>query len=50
MTNALTIYERMGELQTAASAMHASGFFSDVKSQAQAMVAVRMSPVMRSAW
>lgn len=40
MTNALAIYEQMGQLQTAATAMHASGFFSDVKTQAQAMVKV----------
>jgi hypothetical protein len=30
----------MAELQTAANAMHASGYFGDVKSQAQAMVKV----------
>ena len=40
MTTALTVYERMNELQTAATALHASGFFSDVKTQAQAMVKV----------
>ncbi len=40
MTNAVTVYERMNELSTAATALHASGFFSDVKTQAQAMVKV----------
>lgn len=40
MSNALTIYERMSEMQTAASAMHASGMFNDVKTQAQALVKV----------
>lgn len=40
MTNALVIYERMNELQTAANAMHASGMFGDVKTQAQALVKV----------
>jgi hypothetical protein len=40
MTNAMVVYERMAELQTAANAMHASGYFGDVKSQAQAMVKV----------
>lgn len=40
MTNALTVYERMNELSTAATALHQSGFFSDVKTQAQAMVKV----------
>lgn len=40
MTTALTVYERMNELTTAANALHASGFFSDVKTQAQAMVKV----------
>lgn len=40
MTNALTIYERMNELQTAANAMHASGMFADVKTQAQALVKI----------
>ena len=40
MSNALTVYERMNELSTAATAMHASGYFGDVKSQAQAMVKV----------
>ena len=39
-TNALTVYERMGELQTAATALHASGFFKDVSSQAQAMAKI----------
>ena len=40
MTNALTVYEQMNSLQTAATALHASGFFKDVASQAQAMVKV----------
>ena len=40
MSNALAVYERMNELTTAATALHASGFFSDVKTQAQAMVKV----------
>lgn len=40
MTNALTIYEQMNGLQTAAAALHQSGFFKDVASQAQAMVKV----------
>ena len=40
MTNAMVVYERMAELQAAANAMHASGYFGDVKSQAQAMVKV----------
>lgn len=40
MSNALIIYERMNELQTAAGALHASGYFSDVKTQQQAMVKV----------
>ena len=40
MTTAVTVYERMNELSTAATALHASGFFSDVKTQAQAMVKV----------
>lgn len=40
MTNALMVYERMNELRVAASAMHASGFFGDVKTEAQAMVKV----------
>lgn len=40
MKNAMVVYERMAELQTAANAMHASGYFGDVKSQAQAMVKV----------
>jgi len=40
MTNALTIYEHMNELQTAANAMHASGMFADVKTQAQALVKI----------
>jgi len=40
VTNSMVVYERMAELQTAANAMHASGYFGDVKSQAQAMVKV----------
>jgi hypothetical protein len=40
MTNALAIYEQMNALQSAAQALHASGFFSDIKTQAQAMVKV----------
>ena len=40
MSNGLIIYERMNEMQTAAQAMHASGYFSDVKTQQQAMVKV----------
>lgn len=40
MGNALTIYQQMNDLQTAATALHSSGFFSDVKTQAQAMVKV----------
>lgn len=38
--NALTVYERVESLQMAAAALHASGYFTDVKSQAQAMVKV----------
>ena len=40
MTNQLAVYENMNALQTAASALHQSGFFKDVASQAQAMVKV----------
>ena len=40
MTNALAIYEQMNALQSAAQALHASGFFGDVKTQAQAMAKV----------
>lgn len=40
MSNAITIYEQMNSLQTAAAALHQSGFFKDVASQAQAMVKV----------
>lgn len=40
MTNSLAVYEQMNSLQTAAQALHASGFFKDVASQAQAMVKV----------
>ena len=36
----LVIYERMNELQVAARALQASGYFSDVKSEAQAIVKV----------
>lgn len=37
---ALTIYSKMNEMHSAAAALHQSGFFSDVKSQAQALVKV----------
>lgn len=40
MTNALAVYEQMTALQSAATALHASGYFGDVKTQAQAMVKV----------
>lgn len=40
MTNSLAVYEQMNSLQTAADALHASGFFKDVTSKAQAMVKV----------
>ena len=40
MTNTIAIYEQMNQLQTAAQALHASGFFKDTTSQAQAMVKV----------
>lgn len=40
MTNALMVYEQMNALQTAATALYQSGFFTDVKTQAQAMVKV----------
>ena len=40
MTTALTVYERMNELQVAARAMQSSGFFAVVKSEAQALVKV----------
>lgn len=40
MSNALAIYERINEMQAVAGALHASGFFADVKSQAQALVKV----------
>lgn len=40
MTNSLAVYEQMDALQTAAQALYASGFFGDVKTQAQAMVKV----------
>ncbi|MBW7959730.1 MAG: hypothetical protein H3C69_09245 [Candidatus Promineofilum sp.] len=39
-TNALAVYEQMGSLKLAAEALHASGYFSDVKGVAQAMVKV----------
>ena len=40
MTNALSVYEQMNALTAAATALHQSGFFRDVTSQAQAMVKV----------
>ena len=40
MTNALAVYEQMNALQTAAQALYTSGYFGDVKTQAQAMVKV----------
>jgi hypothetical protein len=40
MTNALAVYEQMNALTAAATALHQSGFFRDVTSQAQAMVKV----------
>ena len=40
MSNALAVYEQMGALTSAADALHKSGFFKDVTSQAQAMVKV----------
>lgn len=40
MTNALIVYENMSALATAADALYKSGFFGDVKTQAQAMVKV----------
>jgi hypothetical protein len=40
MTNSLMVYERMNELTMAARALHTSGYFTDVKSEAQAMVKV----------
>lgn len=40
MANTLMIYERMNELQLAARALQASGYFTDVKSEAQAIVKV----------
>lgn len=38
--NALQIYEQFGQLQQAASALYKSGYFTDAKSEAQAMVKV----------
>lgn len=40
MSNALAIYEQMNALTLAAKALQASGYFSDVKSEAQALVKV----------
>lgn len=40
MTNALTVYDQFDELQRAAIALQESGYFSDVKSKAQAIVKV----------
>lgn len=40
MANALTVYDQFNELQRAATALYQSGFFPDVKSQAQAIVKV----------
>jgi len=40
MSNALVIYEQMNALTTAAKALQASGYFGDVKSEAQALVKV----------
>lgn len=40
MTNALTIYEQFDTLQRAALALYKSGFFTDAKSEAQAIVKV----------
>ena len=39
MTN-IVIYERMNEMMTAARALQASGYFSDIRSEAQAIVKV----------
>ena len=40
MSNALAIYEQMNSLTLAAKALQASGYFGDVKSEAQALVKV----------
>ena len=40
MTNAIAIYDQFDNLQRAATALQASGYFADVKSQAQAIVKV----------
>jgi hypothetical protein len=40
MTNSLAVYEQMNALSSAADALYKSGYFTDVKSQAQAMVKV----------
>lgn len=40
MTNALTIYGQFDEMQRAAIALHESGYFTDSKSKAQAIVKV----------
>jgi len=40
MSNALTVYDQFNELQRAAIALQESGYFSDVKSKAQAIVKV----------
>ena len=40
MTNALTVYDQFDELERAAIALQESGYFSDVKSKAQAIVKV----------
>ena len=40
MTNALSVYENFDGLQKAASALYKSGYFTDAKSEAQAMVKV----------
>ena len=40
MNNALVVYEKFDNLQRAADALHKSGYFADVKSQAQAVVKV----------
>ena len=40
MSNQLAVYENINNIQSAALALHKSGFFSDVKSEAQAIVKV----------
>ena len=40
MTNQLAIYENFSQIESAAKALQTSGYFSDVKSQAQAVVKV----------